>query len=200
VFPSGRRGYASEAVWAEPEEHAGPRPHAYVLFDEGRRIGRLEWWLRPRRDVGWYLMLEGTPARKLEVDPAVDELSRDTTSADHDWFLYAELGAILSTALALDTAEAVLHPRPQAQRRRFRSRLEAGHYEIHVADVEPMILAHTVPELHLSSVSNVSVLEGNLSAPALQAALRRVALLGGRIVAVFHSGTDADWLSQDDDE
>ena len=187
-------------MWAEPEGHAGPRPHAYDLFEEGRRIGRLEWWLRPRRDVGWYLMLEGAPARKLEVDPAVDDLSRDTTSADHDWFLYAELGAILSTTLALDAAEAVLHPRSQTQRRRFRSRLDAGHYEIHVADIEPLILAHTVPELHLSAVSNVNVLEGNLSAPAPQAALRRVALLGGRIVAVFHSGTDADWLAQDDDE
>jgi hypothetical protein len=39
-------------------------------------------------------------------------------------------------------------------------------------------------------VSNVNVLEGDLSAPALQAALRRIALLGGRIVAVFHSGTE----------
>jgi hypothetical protein len=153
-------------------------------------VGRLEWWLRPRRDVGWYLLLTGVPTRRLEVDPAIADLARDTTSADHDWYLHAELSAILSTTLALDAAEATLHPRPQIERRRFRSRLDAGHYEIHVADIEPVILAHTVPELQLSSVSNVNVLEGNLSAPALQAALRRIALLGGRIVAVFHSGTE----------
>ena len=153
-------------------------------------MGRLEWWLRPRRDVGWYLMLEGAPVRRLEVDPAVADLARDTASADHDWYLYAELSAILSTTLALDAAEAVLHPRRETERRRFRSRLDAGHYEIHAADIEPVLLAHTVPELHLSSVSNVNVLEGNLSAPALQAALRRITLLGGRIVAIFHSGAD----------
>jgi hypothetical protein len=176
-------------VWPEPEERAGPRAHAYELFEEGRPIGRLEWWLRPRRDVGWYLTLDGMSTQRLQVDPAVDDLARDTTSADHDWYLYAELSAILSTTLALDAAEALLHPQPQTERRRFRSRLNAGHYEIHVADIEPVILAHTVPELQLSAVSNVNVLEGDLSAPALQAALRRIALLGGRIVAVFHSGT-----------
>ena len=110
-------------------------------------------------------LLEGVPTRRLQVDPAVDDLARDTASADHDWYLYAELSAILSTTLALDAAEAALHPRPQIERRRFRSRLDAGHYEIHVADIEPVILAHTVPELQLSSVSNVNVLEGDLSAP-----------------------------------
>ena len=177
-------------MWPEPEERAGPRAHAYELFEEGRPIGRLEWWLRPRRDVGWYLTLDGMSTQRLQVDPAVDDLARDTTSADHDWYLYAELSAILSTTLALDAAEALLHPQPQTERRRFRSRLNAGHYEIHVADIEPVILAHTVPELQLSAVSNVNVLEGDLSAPALQAALRRIALLGGRIVAVFHSGTE----------
>ena len=185
-----QRGYATEAVWPEPEERAAPRPHAYDLFEDGRPVGRLEWWLRPRRDVGWYLMLEGAPIRRLEVDPAVADLARDTASADHDWYLYAELSAILSTTLALDAAEAVLHPRRPTERRRFRSRLEAGHYEIHAADIDPTILAHTVPELQLSSVSNVNVLEGDLSAPALQSALRRIALLGGRIVAIFHSGPE----------
>ncbi len=185
-----QRGYATEAVWPESEERAAPRPHAYDLFEDGRPVGRLEWWLRPRRDVGWYLMLEGVPTRRLEVDPAVDDLARDTHSADHDWYLYAELSAILSTTLALDAAEAALHPRRETERRRFRSRLEAGHYEIHATDIEPAILAHTVPELQLSSVSDVNVLEGNLSAPALQAALRRIALLGGRIVAIFHTGPE----------
>ena len=146
--------------------------------------------MRPRRDAGWYLLLDGVPTRRLKVDPAVEDLARDTVSADHDWYLYAELSAILSTTLALDAAEAVLHPRPEVERRRFHSRLDAGHYEIHVADLEPVILAHTVPELQLSSVSNVNVLEGDLYAPALQAALRRITLLGGRIVAVFHSGAE----------
>lgn len=176
----------------DPERRDTPRPHAYDLYDAGRPAGRLEWRARPRAEVGWYLSGGAGEPRRLDVDPAIDELARDTRSGDHDWELHAELSAILSTALALDTVERLLHPRQDLVRRRFRARMTAGHYEIHVVDVEPAVLAHTVPELYLSSVSNVSVLEGKLSAPALQAALRRVALLGGRVVALFRTDADAD--------
>jgi hypothetical protein len=42
-----------------------------------------------------------------------------------------------------------------------------------------------VPELHLHAVSNVAVLAGELVSGGLELALQRIALLGGRIVAVF---------------
>jgi hypothetical protein len=190
-FPGRLRGYAIEAVWPEPEERAGPRAHAYELFEEGRPIGRLEWWLRPHRDVGWYLTLDGMPTQRLQVDPAVDDLARDTTSADHDWYLYAELSAILSTALAVDAAERYLHPRSSYPRRRF-NRLSTGPYEIHVTDIEPTVLAHAVPELPLTAVSDVRILEGELHEDALKGALRRIALLGGRVVAVFRTDPEED--------
>ena len=65
-----------------------------------------------------------------------------------------------------------------------------GSYEIHVADVEPAILARAVPELHLESVANVVILAGELAGIGLETALRRIALLGGRVVAVFRMHPD----------
>jgi hypothetical protein len=42
-----------------------------------------------------------------------------------------------------------------------------------------------VPELHLDAISDVAVLAGELVAGGLEVALHRIALLGGRVVAVF---------------
>jgi hypothetical protein len=41
-------------------------------------------------------------------------------------------------------------------------------------------------------VSDVRILEGELHEDALKAALRRIALLGGRVVAVFRSEPDSE--------
>ena len=170
---------------AEHEPEAESRPHSYDLFEDRSRIARLEWHQRPRTALGWYLT-EGTdPARCLFVDTAIDELARDTRSPAHDWDLHAELAAILSAALALDAAGRALYPSRLRPTRRFRRPLSAGRYEIHVTEVSPQILARAVPELHLDAISNVAVLAGELVAGGLEAALHRIALLGGRVVAVF---------------
>jgi hypothetical protein len=173
-------------MWPEHERRGKPRQqHAYDIYDEGRRVGRLEWRLRPRSVVGWYLALDPRPPQRLRVDPAIDELARDKRSAAHEWDLHAELAAILSTAFALDAAELFLHPERELPRGRFRRKPTFGSYEIHVADVRPDMLARAVPELHLESVANVVILAGELAGIGLETALRRIALLGGRVVAVF---------------
>ena len=173
-------------MWPEPERRGARRPHAYDLFEDGRPIGRLEWRTRPRTETGWYVTRPPRPAHRLPVDPSIDSLARDAASPDRDWDLNAELSAILSTALAVDAAERFLHPQAAHAQHRF-NRLQTGPYEIHVTNIDPNVLAHAVPELPLTAVSDVRILEGELHEDALKGALRRIALLGGRVVAVFRT-------------
>jgi hypothetical protein len=170
---------------AEQQPHGDARAHVYDLFEDGARIGRLEWRQRPRTALGWYLVEGSSPPRRVFVDSAIDELARDTRSPAHDWDLHAELAAILSTALALDAAGRALYPSRTRPSRRFRRPISAGRYEIHVTDADPAILARAVPELHLDAISNVAVLAGELVSGGLEIALQRITLLGGRVVAVF---------------
>jgi hypothetical protein len=179
-------------MWPEHQRRGEPRPHGYDVYEDGLAVGRLEWRQRPRTAAGWYLTLGPRPAERLDVDPAIGELARDTRSADHDWELHAELAAILSTALALDAAERFLHPERELSRGRFQRRPVFGSYEIHVTDIDPAILARTVPELHMDSVSNVVILAGEVAGVGLEIALRRVVLLGGRVVAVFRMDEDEE--------
>jgi hypothetical protein len=169
----------------DPEPSGEPRPHRYDLFDDGQPIARLEWRAHPRRQTGWYFTPRTGPPLRLDVDPSIDELAADTRSADHDWQLNAELAAILSTPLALDAAERLVHPSEQPAQRRFRRLSTATRYEIYVADVASTTLAHAIPELPLTSVSDVSVLEGELLPEACDRVVRRIALLGGRVVAIL---------------
>jgi len=178
-------------MWPDPEHRDVSRPHAYDLFDDGSLAGRLEWRARSREEVGWYVTLPPRPAERINVDPAIDALASDRTSSDHDWELSAELCAILSTSMAVDAAERYVHPRSELARHRF-NRLKTGPFEIHVTGIEPDVLAHAVPELPLTAVSDVRILEGDLHEDALKSALRRIALLGGRVVAVFRGEPDSE--------
>jgi hypothetical protein len=182
---------ALRTMWPDHERRDVARPHAYELFEDGRPVGRLEWRSRPRSAAGWYVTLPPRPPDRISVDAAIDSLARDRTSSDHDWELSAELSAILSTAMAVDATDRLLHPRAEFPRRRF-NRLSSGPYEIHVTDIEPTVLAHAVPELPVTAVSDVRILEGELHEDALTSALRRIALLGGRVVAVFRSEPDSE--------
>jgi hypothetical protein len=177
---------------AEQQSQYEARPHAYDLFEDGMRIARLEWRERPRTALGWYLTEGSAPAQRLFVDPAIDELARDTRSPAHDWDLHAELAAILSTALALDAAGRAMYPSRTRPSRRFRRPISAGRYEIHVTEADPAILARAVPELHLEAISNVAVLAGELVSGGLEVALQRITLLGGRVVAVFSDDDHRD--------
>lgn len=169
----------------EPEQRGVPS-HMYELFDAGRRVARLEWRLVPRAAVGWYLVKPSEPPRRLVVDSSIDELGRDQHSATHEWALSAELYAILSTPLALDAAGRELNSQPRERRGRFRRVQAARSFELYVDGVDPLILAHAVPELPLESVSDISVLSGALMPEAFEVIHRRIVLLGGRVVAFRH--------------
>jgi hypothetical protein len=167
-----------------PDPERGDDPHhAYDLFGAGRLVGRLEWRTVPRDAAGWYLAQAGQEPRRLAVDAAIDELARDRHSPTHDWDLSAELAAILSTPFALDVADQELHQRPSDPGRRFRRVSAARRFELYIDGVDPITLAHAVPELPLESVSDVSVLSGRLMPEAFEAIMRRISLLGGRVVA-----------------
>ena len=191
VCTTAAAGYARHTVWPDPEPLDLVPPHAYELFEDSRPVGRLEWRARPRTDAGWYVTLPSRPPDRLSVDPAIDQLARDIKSSDSDWELSAELSAILSTGMAIDAADRLLHPRAELPRRRF-NRLASGPYEIHVTDIEPTVLAHAVPELPLTAASDVRILTGELHEDALTLALRRIALLGGRVVAVLRGEPDSE--------
>ena len=178
-------------MWPDPESRDLARPHAYELFEDSRAVGRLEWRSHPRTAAGWYVTLPPRPPDRLNVDPAIEQLARDISSSDTDWELSAELSAILSTAMAVDAADRLLHPRAEFPRRRF-NRLSSGPYEIQVTDIEPTVLAHAVPELPLTTAADVRILTGELHDDALTVALRRIALLGGRIVAVLRGEPDSE--------
>jgi hypothetical protein len=175
----------------EHSQGSQPARHEYTLFDGGQLIARLEWRSASRSTVGWYLAHEGRAAVRLAVDPAIDDLARDARSAEAEWQRTAELAAILSTALALDAAERLLHRRPQRPTGRFRRLTSRQRFEIYVTDIAPNVLLHAIPELPLSSVSDVTVLAGELLPEAFEAIARRIALLGGRVVATFHQDADA---------
>jgi hypothetical protein len=155
-------------------------------------VARLEWRSTPRPASGWFLVPESGEPERLDVDLSIDELARDQHSGADEWELNAELSAILSTALALDAAERLLHRRPARPGGRFRRLRSADRFEIYVTEVEAAVLLRAVPELPLESVSDVTVLAGELLPEAFETVARRIALLGGRIVAVFRDRGDAE--------
>jgi hypothetical protein len=159
---------------------AASEEHTYTLFAEGREIGLLVWRAQPRESAGWFLVPDDGDPQKLSVDAAIDDLAAQGGDA-RAWALHAEVAAILSTALALDAAERTIHARPPRSQRRF-SRLERTRFEIRVKGVAPAVLARAVPEMAISSVSDVVSLEGDLPGDAVPTVLRRLALLGGTVV------------------
>lgn len=172
----------------KPEPSNAPE-HAYDLFMNGQVVARLEWRTDARRDAGWYLLRPGE-AERLDIDSAIDALALDDRSSTVDWELHAALGALLSAPLAIDTAERRLHGRPERQVGRFRRLSEAARFEIYVDGIDRMLLAHAVPELPVASVSDVCVLSGTMHLEAFERVARRVAVLGGRVVAVFRDDED----------
>lgn len=169
---------------AASDPNLSPSSHRYALFDQRRPVGMLVWRSHPRQHAGWFLVPEGGTPQRLTVDPAVDELAADSRSDEGAWELHAELAAILSTALALDAAERSIHGRPHHRGRRFQ-RLTTDRYEIYVNGIAPEVLGRAVPELAVSSVSDVVVLEGRLHADAVPTIVRRLTLLGATVTAVF---------------
>src|SRR3954464_15952528 len=148
----------------------------------GRVVARLQWRSRPRNTLGWYLQRRGRPARRLEIDAGIDALARDTVSDSGSWQARADAVAWLSTALALDAADRALRGGLSAPPARP---LAPGPYELHVTGLDPAMLACAFPEAAGVSTGDVSVLAGAFDARSLAAVIRRVNLLGGRVLALF---------------
>jgi hypothetical protein len=153
-----------------------------VLHRGGRAIARLEWRAGPRRPPGWYLRRAGRPARRLAVDAALEARVDDARCDQQSWHERAELAAILSTPLALDAADRALRgglpPAPSRP-------LEPGVYELHVIGLDAVTLAICCPSLSVSAAGDTSVLGGVLDDDAMRTVMRRVNLLGARVLAIF---------------
>ena len=150
----------------------------------GRVVARLQWRMWPREAAGWYLKRRGRPARRLEVDAGIDALARDTRSEPESWEERADAVAFLSLALALDAADRALRAGLSASPSRP---LESGRYELHVTGLDPAMPACAFPEAVAVSAGDTSVLIGTFDEHAMTAVIRRVNLLGGRVLALFRT-------------
>src|SRR3954454_13911424 len=158
-----------------------PAP-GYVLYRGGRAVARLEWRARSRTSAGWYLHRGARPARRLQVDVALDALAHDAHADSHSWHEHADLAAALSTPLALDAADRALRGGLPAAPARP---LEPGVYELHVIGQDAATLALACPSLRVTRAGDTSVIAGVLDHAAMRTLIHRVNLLGARVLAIF---------------
>src|SRR3954453_24077822 len=155
------------------------RPHA-----RWSRRGAAAVALAPAKRGRLVSAAAGRPARLLEIDAGIDALARDTISDAGSWQARADAVAWLSTALALDAADRALRGGLSAPPARP---LEPGAYELHVTGLDAVMLACAFPDAAGVSTGDVSVLAGAFDARSLAAVIRRVNLLGGRVLALFRA-------------
>src|SRR4051794_16416929 len=154
----------------------------YTLYRGGRAVARLEWRARSRTSAGWYLHRGARPARRLQVDVALDALARDAHADSHSWHEHAHLAAALSTPLALDAADRALRGGLPAAPARP---LDPGVYELHITGLSAAVLALVCPNLRVTGAGDTSVVDGVLNQHAIGTLVRRVNLLGARVLAIF---------------
>jgi hypothetical protein len=157
-------------------------PRGYVLYRGGRAVARLEWRARSRASAGWYLRAGARSARRLPLDVGLDALADDAHADSHSWQERAELAAALSTPLALDAADRALRGGLPAAPARP---LEPGAYELHINGLDAAVLALARPNLHVTRAGDTSVVAGVLDDQAIGTLVRRVNLLGARVLAIF---------------
>jgi hypothetical protein len=160
---------------------SGPLP-GYVLYRGGRAVARLEWRARSRASAGWYLRRGARPARRLQLDVGLDALADDAHADSHSWHERAVLAAALSTPLALDAADRALRGGLPAAPARP---LQPGPYELHITGLDAAVLALACPNLHVTRAGDTSVVAGVLDDHTIGTLVRRVNLLGARVLAIF---------------
>jgi hypothetical protein len=146
-------------------------PHSYELHVGSRATARLEWRDRPGGAAGWYLDHFAGTSRRLIVDPALDT----PAVGGDDW------APILSTALALDEAARILTGAPARPARP----VPTGAYEVHVAGLPAATLPLTFPEATVVAAADTGILIGHFDDAGLTAIVRRIGLLGGRLLALL---------------
>src|SRR4051812_10372204 len=154
----------------------------YVLYRGGRAVARLDWRARSRASAGWYLRRGARPARRLQVDVGLDALAGDAHADSQSWHERAQLAAALSTPLALDAADRALRGGLPAAPARA---LEPGSYQLHITGLDAGVLALVCPSLRVTRAGDTSIVDGLLDDHAIGTLVRRVNLLGARVLAIF---------------
>jgi len=160
--------------------HASPQ-HSYALHVRDTKVARLRWRAEAGQLAGWYLSRQRGDWRRLAVAQELD-VGADLT-ARPGCQQTADLAACLSTALALDAAANLLQGPPAVPPRRLRS----GCYEIHAAGLGSEIVAVAFREVVSVCAAHTTVLMGHFDDRALTLLTRRIAILGGHILALFHA-------------
>src|SRR4051794_30264191 len=146
--PLGPRPSAASSPYASREPRparpviasvaSGAATPLYVLHRGARVIGSLEWRARSREAPGWYLRRGARPARRLELDIALDGFADRSPSNRQAWQQCAHAAATLSTPLALDAADRALRgglPAPPP------GPLEPGAFQVHVTGLDLVTVA-----------------------------------------------------------
>jgi hypothetical protein len=158
------------------EPHALEAPHAYGIALRGHTVAHVWWEQDPdRREVlGWYVRDLRSPAavQRLHIDRAVEALAAALQDGDDEWSRAASAVAHRTTEPALEHA------------RRLVSSSEHEIYEIHVAGLDPQLLATRFPTLVVTISGAAVALAGRLRAVELANLLRVVRELGGTVMAV----------------
>ena len=157
-------------------------PQAYALYVHEEPVAQLHWGVGPGRPAGWYLWQRGGGWQRLAVDPELDA-GFDGARPDHGSRETGELAATVSVALALDAAANLLNGRPTPAARPLRG----GLYEIHACGLAADVVPLAFPETVIGRGADVSVLAGHFDDVGLTVLVRRVAILGGRVLAIFNA-------------
>src|SRR4051794_8807075 len=151
---------------------------SYALHVREDVVARLHWRNGPGRPAGWYLTQRSGGWQRLTVDAYLDA-DVGPAARPSGWQQAADLAPTLSTALALDAAANVLRgpattpPRP----------LPRGPYEVHTAGLAFDPIAF--PEAITTRASDTPVLTGHFDDRGLTVLTRRIAILGGHVLAIF---------------
>jgi hypothetical protein len=164
-----------------------PPGHTYALYARGEPVAELQWRPRPASSPGWYLRRFGHDWRRLAVAAELDAALADPPGSETPPET-ADLTALVSIALALDAAAVLLSGPPAPPSRTIRS----GRYELHVRGLAAEIVPYAFPETIAAHVGDVAVLAGHFDDTGLVRTTRRVALLGGKLLALFHADGPAD--------
>src|SRR3954466_3748261 len=120
-------------------------------------------------------------ARRLQLDAGLDALA---DSDSDSWHERAQLAAALSTPLGLDAADRAWRGGLPAAPARP---LEPGAYELHITGLDAAVLALACPHLQVTRAGDTSVVAGVLDDHAIGSLVRRVNLLGARVLAIFRA-------------
>jgi hypothetical protein len=129
----------------------------YDLYVCGEQVARLEWRTPPGDPPGWF-MLRG----------------------DERMPLAGEAGDVPA---ALDACALALYGPPERPVRE----LAPGRYELHVGHLDAGLLDVAFPHQSTASAEAVSVLAGTFDDAGLSVVMRRVSILGGRVLAIVRA-------------